>query len=194
MPTKLEFQSSSASRVRQRLHFPVITKTSSVKYHSLDVFLQTSFSDKRTEFCCHRYVSVCPAISLHTRLYGRRRSHGLAQRIVDHLCINMPPGEVHRETRTLRRASNTPADSLMSNFYAIDRFHFLSKRQIGSVPAWKVVTGPSCLPYAVSVRQCTGSPYPCTVLADNTTEYRRRPDQPFVCRFPRSKSWCFRQP
>src|ERR1700724_2111499 len=134
IPTRfaLKLESGGARRVGQRLYFPVITKASTVKYHSFDVFLQTSFSEKGTDFDRCLYIGIGPVFPFHARFHSRSRSDGSARRVVDHLRIDMLAGEMHREPRTLRGTRHAPANACMSNLNAINRLHCTPKGQTSS--------------------------------------------------------------
>jgi hypothetical protein len=122
---KSENQTCRTSRVGKRFHFPVISKSSSVKYHGFNLFLQSSFGDKRAYFLGHSDICVCQALSFQTLLYRRSGCERFARRIVNHLCINVPAGKMHRETGTFSRAGNTFADSFVPCSKGINLSHFI---------------------------------------------------------------------
>jgi len=105
----------------------MVSKPPTVKYHSFDVFLKTSFRDQRTDFSRRLHIGIGSALPFDVRFHGGNGGHGLAGRIVDHLGINVLAGEMHCETWTRGGPGHTPSNSFMSDLNAINRFHFISK-------------------------------------------------------------------
>ena len=100
----LEFESAFARCVGQRFHFAVVKKSTAIENRLVDLFREQTLGDQFPDLLRRRAIGGMFAFSAQNLLRRAGGDQSPARFVVDDLGVNMFPGKIDAQTRTLRSA------------------------------------------------------------------------------------------